>query len=95
MEDVEKWIGELDREGGSAARSVYRYRVRYGKVTDIAAILERLYPSRTASSTGSRKTEFKPAVSQLPGQASEFPDAAGLRRSRGLRAGAAPPGALP
>lgn len=73
MADVEKWIGELDREGGSSARSVYRYRVRYGKVTDIAAILERLYPSKTASSTGMRKTEFKPVVSQLPGQSSNFP----------------------
>ena len=73
MSDVERWIGELDREGGSAARSVYRYRVRYGKVTDIAAIIERLYPAKTASSTGSRKTEFKPSVSQMPGQASNFP----------------------
>ncbi|HEX7519465.1 MAG TPA: type II secretion system secretin GspD, partial [Candidatus Deferrimicrobium sp.] len=71
MEDVEKWIGELDRTGGGASRSVYRYRVKYGKVKDIAAVLERLYPSRTASIT-EKKTEFKPAVSQLPGQAS-FP----------------------
>ncbi len=73
MEDVEKWIEELDRPGGSASRSVHRYRVRYGKVTDIAAILEKLYPSRTASFGAGKKTEFKPAVSQLPGQTSGFP----------------------
>ena len=71
MEDVEKWIGELDRTGGGASRSVHRYRVKYGKVKDIAAVLERLYPSRTAP-VSDKKTEFKPAVSQLPGQAS-FP----------------------
>jgi len=71
MEDVEKWIGELDRTGGGASRSVYRYRVKYGKVKDIAAVLEKLYPTRTAP-VADKKTEFKPAVSQLPGQAS-FP----------------------
>ena len=62
MEDVEKWIGELDRTGGGASRSVHRYRVKYGKVKDIAAVLERLYPSRTAPVAGDKKTEFKPAV---------------------------------
>ncbi|HEX2710540.1 MAG TPA: type II secretion system secretin GspD, partial [Candidatus Deferrimicrobium sp.] len=72
MEDVEKWIGELDRTGGGASRSVHRYRVKYGKVKDIAAVLERLYPSRTAPVAADKKTEFKPTVSQLPGQAS-FP----------------------
>jgi general secretion pathway protein D len=72
MEDVEKWIGELDRTGGGASRSVYRYRVKYGKVKDIAAVLEKLYPSRTAPVSAGKGTEFKPAVSQLPGQAS-FP----------------------
>jgi len=72
MEDVEKWIGELDRAGGGASRAVYRYRVKYGKVRDVAAVLERLYPSRTAPVAAGKGTEFKPAVSQLPGQAS-FP----------------------
>ena len=72
MEDVEKWIGELDRTGGGASRSIHRYRVKYGKVKDIAAVLERLYPSRIAPVAADKKTEFKPAVSQLPGQAS-FP----------------------
>jgi general secretion pathway protein D len=72
MEDVDKWIAELDRTGGGASRSVHRYRVRYGKVKDIAAVLERLYPSRTAPVAADKKTEFKPVVSQLPGQAS-FP----------------------
>jgi len=72
MEDVEKWIAELDRPGGGTSRAIHRYRIKYGKVRDIAAILERLYPTRTAPVAGEKKTEFKPAVSQLPGQAS-FP----------------------
>ena len=72
MEDVEKWIGELDRTGGGASRSVHRYRVKYGKVKDLTTVLERLYPRKTASLAADKATEFKPAVSQLPGQAS-FP----------------------
>jgi general secretion pathway protein D len=71
MEDVEKWIGELDRTGGMASRAIHRYRVKYGKVKDIAAVLEKLYPKRTSSVVGEKTTEFKPAVG-LPGQPS-FP----------------------
>jgi general secretion pathway protein D len=70
MEDVEKWIAELDRTGGGTSRAVHRYRVKYGKVKDIAAVLEKLYPARTAPVAGEKKTEFRPAVSQLPGQSS-------------------------
>ncbi|TFH30885.1 MAG: type II secretion system protein GspD, partial [Deltaproteobacteria bacterium] len=71
MADVEKWIGELDRTGGGAARSIHRYRVKYGKVKDIAAVLEKLYPRKTASLAADKATEFKPAVGLgLPGQAS-------------------------
>ena len=70
MEDVEKWVGELDREGSGASRTIHRYRVRYGKVKDIAAVLEKLYPKRTASITTDRQTEFKPAVAQTPGSPS-------------------------
>ncbi|RJP20914.1 MAG: type II secretion system protein GspD, partial [Deltaproteobacteria bacterium] len=66
MEDVEKWIGELDREGFGASRTVHRYRVKHGKVKDIAAVMEKLYPNRTAS-IPDRPTEFKPAVGQTPG----------------------------
>ena len=74
MEDVEKWIGELDRTGGGASRSVYRYRVKYGKVKDIAAVLEKLYPSRTAPVAAGKGTEFRPAVgTSMPGQAAGFP----------------------
>ena len=74
MEDVEKWIGELDRAGGGASRSVYRYRVKYGRVKDVAAVLERLYPSRTAPVAAEKRTEFKPAVgAAMPGQSSGFP----------------------
>jgi general secretion pathway protein D len=73
MEDVEKWIGELDRAGSGASRSIHRYRVKYGKVKDIAAVLERLYPRRTAPVVADKGTEFKPVVGLgLPGQAS-FP----------------------
>lgn len=71
MEDVEKWIGELDRTGGGTSRAIHRYRVKYGKVKDVAAVLEKLYPKRTSSVVGEKTTEFKPAVG-LPGQAS-FP----------------------
>jgi general secretion pathway protein D len=71
MEDVEKWIGELDRPGSLASRSIHRYRVRYGRVKDIAAVLEKLYPGRTSSVVGEMSTEFRPAVG-LPGQTS-FP----------------------
>jgi general secretion pathway protein D len=67
MEDVERWIGELDREGSGASRSIHRYRVRYGKVKDVAAVLEKLFPKRTASIGIDRPTEFKPAVGQPPG----------------------------
>lgn len=67
MEDVERWVGELDREGSGASRTIHRYRVRYGKVKDVAAVLEKLYPKRTASLGTDRPTEFKPAVAQLPG----------------------------
>jgi len=89
MQDVEKWIGELDRTGGGASRSIYRYRVKYGKVKDLAAVLERLYPTRTAPVSADKKTEFKPAVSQLPGQAS-FPS---QTPPAGLPVGAGAPGA--
>jgi general secretion pathway protein D len=67
MEDVEKWVAELDREGSGASRTIHRYRVRYGKVRDVAAVLEKLYPKRTSSIGADRPTEFKPAVAQLPG----------------------------
>jgi general secretion pathway protein D len=67
MEDVEKWIAELDREGSGTSRTIHRYRVRYGKVKDVAAVLEKLYPKRTASTGTDRPTEFRPAVAQSPG----------------------------
>lgn len=73
MEDVEKWVGELDREGSGASRTIHRYRVRYGKVKDVAAVLEKLYPKRTASLSADRPTEFKPAVAQLPGASAGTP----------------------
>jgi len=73
MEDVERWIGELDREGSGASRSIHRYRVRYGKVKDVATVLEKLYPKRTASIGIDRPTEFKPAVGQPSGSSMNAP----------------------
>ena len=67
MEDVERWVRELDREGAGASRTIHRYRVRYGKVKDVAAVLEKLYPKRTASIGTDRPTEFRAAVAQSPG----------------------------
>jgi general secretion pathway protein D len=73
MEDVEKWIGELDREGFGASRRIHRYRVKYGRVKDVAAVLERLYPKRTAPLVTDKATEFRPIVGVgMPGQPS-FP----------------------
>jgi len=63
MEDVERWIGELDREPSSTSRTVHLYRVRHGKVTDIAEILGKLYPTRAAG-ISARTTEFKPQVGE-------------------------------
>ncbi len=73
MEDVERWVGELDREGSGASRTIHRYRVRYGKVKDISAVLEKLYPKRTASIGADRPTEFKPAVAQPSGSSMNAP----------------------
>jgi general secretion pathway protein D len=63
MEDVERWIKELDREPSSTSRTVHLYRVRHGKVKDVAAILEKLYPARAAGLAG-KPTEFKPQVAE-------------------------------
>ncbi len=66
MEDVERWIGELDQEPSSTSRTVRLYRVRHGKVKDVAAILEKLYPSRAAALTA-KPTEFRPLVAEPAG----------------------------
>ena len=66
MEDVERWIGELDREPSSTSRTVRLYRVRHGKVKDVSAILEKLYPARAAGLPG-KPTEFKPQVGEPAG----------------------------
>jgi len=71
MEDIERWIGELDREPSGTSRAVHLYRVRHGKADDIMAILEKLYPGKTVSQPG-KATEFKAKVNE-PGQKS-FPD---------------------
>jgi general secretion pathway protein D len=63
LSDVERWIGELDREPSSTSRTVHLYRVRHGKVKDVSAILEKLYPSRAAG-LPSKPTEFRPQVAE-------------------------------
>ncbi|MCL1926521.1 MAG: type II secretion system secretin GspD [Syntrophorhabdaceae bacterium] len=73
MADVERWIEELDRPGGSSSRSVHSYRIRYGKVADIIAVLTYLYPSNTAIVRRAARTEFNPSVSTMSGQSSGFP----------------------
>ena len=89
MEDVEKWIGELDREGLAASRQIHRYPVRYGRVKDLAAVLEKLYPRRTSPVVTDKATEFKPIVGVgMPGQAS-FPSQAQPSGQAGPAAGQA------
>jgi general secretion pathway protein D len=63
MEDVERWIAELDREPSSTSRTVHLYRVRHGKVKDLVAILEKLYPAR-ATTLPAKPTEFRPQVAE-------------------------------
>jgi len=63
LEDVDRWIRELDREPSSTSRTVHLYRVKHGKVKDVAAILEKLYPARAAG-LPARPTEFKPQVAE-------------------------------
>ncbi|NNF84502.1 MAG: type II secretion system secretin GspD [Deltaproteobacteria bacterium] len=63
MENIERWISELDKEPSSTSRTVYLYRVRHGKVEDVMDILNRLFPGKTAVGAG-KPTEFKPKVAE-------------------------------
>ena len=82
MGDVERWIGELDRESTGTSRAVHLYRVRHGKAKDVMDILEKLYPGKSVSPQGSA-TEFKPkvaeAVGKTPAAAATVPAAAPQR----------------
>jgi len=85
MEEVERWIGELDREPTGTARTVHLYRVKHGKAKDVMAILEKLYPGKSAATTG-KPTEFKPRVAEpaggkppSPAPRAESPSAAALQ----------------
>jgi general secretion pathway protein D len=62
LEDVERWVAELDREPSGAGRAVYLYRVRHGKARDIADMLEKLYPGKAAPFP--RPTAFAPRVAE-------------------------------
>jgi len=67
LEDVERWIGELDREPTGTSRAVHLYRVRHGKARDVMEILDRLYPGKTVTPVG-KTTEFKPKVAEPAGK---------------------------
>ncbi len=63
MENIERWIGELDKEPSGTSRTVYLYRVRHGKVEDVMAVLGKLFPQKTTARAG-KPTEFKPKVAE-------------------------------
>ncbi len=67
MEDVDRWVGELDRATTATSRTVRLYRVRHGKARDLMDILERLYPGKTVTG-GGKTTQFKPAVAEPVGR---------------------------
>jgi general secretion pathway protein D len=67
LEDVERWIGELDREPTGTSRAVHLYRVRHGKARDVMEILDRLYPGKTVTPVA-KTTEFKPKVAEPAGK---------------------------
>ncbi len=71
MEDVERWVGELDRATTATSRAVRLYRAKHGKAKDLMEILERLYPGKTGA-TGGKPTEFRPQVAE-PAKPSAFP----------------------
>lgn len=75
MADVERWVAELDREPSGAARTVRLYRVRHGKAKDVAEVLQKLYPGRTAGAAP-RPTEFKPQVAEPAAARTAVPPAA-------------------
>jgi general secretion pathway protein D len=70
MENIERWINELDREPSGVSRGVHLYRVRHGKARDVMDILEKLYPGRTVAPAGA-VTEFKPKVAELAGKTAQ------------------------
>jgi general secretion pathway protein D len=72
LDEVGRWIGELDREATGTARGVHLYRVRNGKVADVMAVLEKLYPGRTSAVAG-KPTEFKSSVAEPAGRMQAAP----------------------
>jgi len=63
MENIERWIDELDKESSSTSRTVYMYRVKHGRVEDVMPILNKLFPGKTGDGKG-KPTEFKPKVAE-------------------------------
>jgi general secretion pathway protein D len=89
MDEVERWVGELDREASGASRAVRLYRVRHGRARDVAAVLERLYPGKTAAA--GKGTDFRPQVAEAPSRGAASPAAA----PTSVAVAAAPPPASP
>ncbi|MDF0487766.1 type II secretion system secretin GspD [Sphingomonas sp. H39-1-10] len=55
LEDVRRWVEILDREGESAERRIYVYRVENGRARDLARTLNRAYGS--GGDSGDEDTE--------------------------------------
>jgi len=64
MENIERWIVELDKESSSTSRTVYMYRVKHGRVEDIMPIMNKLFPAKTGGEGTGKPTEFKPKVAE-------------------------------
>lgn len=69
LTEVGKWIDELDRDSSGAARTYRRYRVKFGKVKDVSAVVQQMFPKRTTllSAGPDKPTEFRPAIGQAAG----------------------------
>ena len=72
MENLERWIGELDREPTSTSRAVRRYHVKNGKAKDIADILAKLFPERATAAEG-KPTQFRPKVAEAVSKTTSSP----------------------
>ncbi len=62
-----EWITDLDRAGGSDELQVYVYQVEYGRATDLARVLSRLFGSAGGDGErgGQRQGEVVPGLASL------------------------------
>jgi len=52
LDDVQRWIEVLDREGESSERRIFVYRVQNGRSSDLAKVLAAAFTGRTAADQG-------------------------------------------